>query len=328
MLLSVIVPCFNEEAVIAETNRRLHTALEKLCTDFEIIYVDDGSRDATRQKLKEIRGLDCRVKSIHFSRNFGHQMAVTAGLDHSLGDAVVVIDADLQDPPELIPEMIAKWREGYQIVYGQRERRDGDSAFKRWTAYWFYRILGALTEIAIPVDTGDFRLLDRKVVNILRTMPERHRFLRGIVSWVGFRQYALKFHRDPRFAGETKYALKKMLKLATDGVFSFSTVPLRLAVAGGIASGTIAFFSIIYALALRLFTSIWVTGWTMLFIAISFFSGVQLIFLGIIGEYIGRIFNESKQRPLYIIDEVLGFDDQVAELIDRRSQVHLTGRAR
>jgi dolichol-phosphate mannosyltransferase len=254
---------------------------------------------------------------LSFSRNFGHQIAVTAGLDHATGDAVVLIDADLQDPPAVIIEMVDRWRDGYQVVYGMRTDRPGETRFKLWTAKVFYRLLNRLSDVQIPLDVGDFRLMDRRVVDVLRAMPERDRYLRGMVSWVGFRQIAVMYRREPRFAGESKYPVFKMLKFATDGVISFSIVPLRLAVWAGVAAIFIALAGIIYALVLRLYfsESHWVRGWTSTFVAILFLGGTQLIFLGFIGEYIGRIYGEVKRRPLYIVQDRLGFEKTGARTI-------------
>ena len=312
MLVSVVVPCFNEEPVIRETHVQLLSVLEQLEDGaFEILYVNDGSSDQTRDILEEIQASDSRVKVLGFSRNFGHQIAVTAGLDHALGDVVVLIDADLQDPPAVILEMIDRWRDGYQVVYGMRTDRSGETRFKLWTAKVFYRLLNRLSDVRIPLDVGDFRLMDRKVVDALRSMPERDRYLRGMVSWVGFRQIAVMYKREPRFAGESKYPIFKMLKFATDGIISFSIVPLRLAVWAGVAAIFLAFAGIIYALVLRLYFSEthWVRGWTSTFVAILFLGGTQLIFLGFIGEYIGRIYGEVKRRPLYLLQERIGFEE-------------------
>lgn len=311
MLVSVVVPCYNEDAVIRETHSRLLAVLEQLGgAAFEILYVNDGSSDHTLDILEEIQAGDNRVRVLSFSRNFGHQVAVTAGLDHALGDAVVLIDADLQDPPAVILEMVERWRDGYHVVYGMRIDRSGETRFKMWTAKLFYRLLNRLSDVKIPLDVGDFRLMDRKVVDALGAMPERDRYLRGMVSWVGFKQIAVMYKREPRFAGDSKYPVFKMLKFATDGIISFSIVPLRLAVWAGVAAIFLAFAGIVYALVLRLYFSEthWVRGWTSTFVAILFLGGTQLIFLGFIGEYIGRIYGEVKRRPLYILQERLGFE--------------------
>lgn len=308
--LSVVIPCFNEEDVISETMKRLMVFCAELKgLDVELIFVDDGSRDRTRDLLKAYASKDTRIKIIGFARNFGHQVAVTAGMDAAKGDAVALIDADLQDPPEVMHEMIAKWREGFDVVYGTRTDRPGESAFKLATARGFYRLLNKLSDVAIPLDTGDFRLMSRNVVDTLRAMPERDRFVRGMVSWVGFKQTALPYRRAQRFAGESKYPLRKMLRFATDGILSFSTKPLQMSVAMGMVCALIALLGIFYALFLRLFTNIWVEGWTALMIAVLFIGGVQLISVGILGEYVGRIYNEIKNRPLYVVQEYLGFDE-------------------
>lgn len=313
--LSVVIPCYNEEEVIGETIKRLKTFCAELVNlDVELIFVDDGSRDRTRELLKNYALADSRVRVIGFARNFGHQIAVTAGIDAACGDAVVLIDADLQDPPEVVHEMVAKWREGYDVVYGTRTERPGESVFKLATARCFYRLLNKLSDVPIPLDTGDFRLMSRSVVDTLRSMPERDRFVRGMVSWVGFKQTALPYKRAERFAGESKYPLRKMLRFATDGILSFSTKPLQLSVGLGMLSSTLALAGIVYAIWLRLFTNIWVEGWTALMVAVLFLGGVQLICVGILGEYIGRIYNEVKSRPLYVVQEYVGFNQDGPEM--------------
>jgi polyisoprenyl-phosphate glycosyltransferase len=310
-LISIVVPCYNEEEVLPAAHERISKAMQSLDVfDYELIYVDDGSRDKTPQIMRELQSSDQRVRVIRFSRNFGHQIAVTAGLDAAEGDAVVLIDADLQDPPEIIPEMVARWREGYDVAYGQRSRRQGESAFKLLTAKIFYRLFNRLTAIDLPLDTGDFRLMDRKVVDAVRQMPEHDRFLRGMITWIGFRQVAVPYSRAPRSAGESKYPLFKMLRFAMDGILSFSLVPLRLAIGMGLLGFGVAMLGVLYALFVRLFTGVWVSGWASLFIAVLFLGGTQLICLGVIGEYIGRIYFEAKQRPLYLIMDRLGFADQ------------------
>ena len=319
-LLSVIIPCYNEEEVIGETIKRLNSFCASLTDlDVELIFVDDGSRDRTRALLKGFAAEDARIKLICFARNFGHQIAVTAGIDAAHGDAVVLIDADLQDPPEVILQMVEKWREGYDVVYGTRTERPGESRFKLATARGFYRLLNRLSEVPIPLDTGDFRLMDRRVADTLRAMPERDRFIRGMVSWVGFRQTALPYQRAERLAGESKYPLRRMLRFATDGILSFSTKPLQISIALGMFAAFLSVLGVLYALYMRLFTHIWVEGWTALMIAILFLGGTQLISVGILGEYIGRIYAEIKQRPLYIVQEYWGFDD--AEPVLSRSPV-------
>ncbi|HLN96967.1 MAG TPA: glycosyltransferase family 2 protein [Pyrinomonadaceae bacterium] len=311
MLISVIVPCYDEELVIDETNRELFVVLAGIAdTEFEIIYVDDGSRDKTLDILRKIQSGDRRVRVLGLSRNFGHQLAVSAGLEYAAGDAVVIIDADLQDPPEVIPEMIARWRDGYQVVYGLRAQRAGETNFKLWTAKAFYRLINCISEIEIPLDVGDFRVLDRKVVDVLLGMPERDRFLRGMVSWIGFRQVGVLYDRKPRRAGESKYPLMRMLRFAVDSVISFSFAPLRLAIWGGFIALAASFAGIVYALAIRLYTTDWVKGWASIFTAVLFLGGVQLITLGIVGEYVGRIYAEVKLRPLFVVRERLGFDEE------------------
>ena len=306
---SIVVPLYNEEEVIAESHKRLSEAMERCGGEYELIFVNDGSRDGTMELAREIARKDNNVKIISFSRNFGHQVAITAGMNEASGKAVVVIDADLQDPPLVILDMIAKWKEGYEVVYGKRIGRKGETAFKKATASVFYRVLNKLTDVDIPVDAGDFRLLDRKVIEALKSLPERNRYVRGLVSWVGFRQTAVEYVREERFAGQTKYPLRKMLRFATDALTSFSYKPLKLsAIIGGILA-LCSFAYLIVVLYLRLFTDVTITGWASLAVISLFFNGVVLIMLGIIGEYIGRIYDESKGRPLYIIGEEIGFGD-------------------
>jgi dolichol-phosphate mannosyltransferase len=309
-VLTVIVPCFNEEAVIASTYERLISALRQLTgIGYRILFVDDGSRDRTLELLRQFQATDSQVRVLSLSRNFGHQIAVTAGLEHAEGDAVAVIDADLQDPPEALLDMVAAWRGGADVAYAVRVERDGESWFKLVTARAFYRLINRMSDTAIPLDTGDFRLMDRRVVNGLLAMPERDRFLRGMVAWVGYRQEPIPIQRAPRAAGVTHYPLRRMVRFAVDGILSFSMTPLRMATALGFISAGLALAGIVYALVLRLLTDIWVEGWTLLFIAVLFIGGVQLIVLGIQGEYLGRIYGEVKSRPLYLLKERLGFTD-------------------
>jgi dolichol-phosphate mannosyltransferase len=306
-LISIVIPCFNEEEVIAETHRRLRLlAEENDAFDFELIFVDDGSKDGTLSILRSIVGIDRRARVISFSRNFGHQLAVTAGIDHARGEAVVLIDADLQDPPDVVTKMLEKWQDGYQVVYGVRADRLGESFFKRWSAHAFYRVLNHLSDTPIPLDTGDFRLMDRAVVDVLKTLPERDRFVRGLVSWVGFRQVALPYLRAERLAGTTKYPLRKMIRFASDGIISFSTRPLKMAMLAGILCAGMACMGIFAALVVRLTTNNWVPGWTATIITVLFLGGVQLVCTGILGEYVGRTYMQSKDRPLYIIGEQIG----------------------
>jgi polyisoprenyl-phosphate glycosyltransferase len=310
--ISVVVPCFNEQDGINACHERLTSVLIHLGSSYEIIYVDDGSTDQTPSILSRLETRDKHVVVLQLSRNFGHQQAVTAGLDASSGLATVIIDSDLQDPPELIPEMVALWRNGYQVVYGVRSTREGETLFKLWTAQLFYRAINKLSDVSIPLDTGDFRLLDRCVVDALGRMPERHRLLRAMSGWAGFNQIGIPYKRAPRYAGETKYPLGKMLSLATDGIVSFSVVPLRLVTLTGFVSAGLAFLGIIYSLCVRLFTHSWVRGWAISFIGMLFLAGVQLLSLGILGEYIGRIYTESKQRPLYLLRDKLATSTQTA----------------
>jgi polyisoprenyl-phosphate glycosyltransferase len=312
MLLSVIIPCFNEELVIRETHRRLENALDGLPgLEYELIYVDDGSKDQTPQILAELHGMARSTRVIRLSRNFGHQIAVTAGLESASGDAVVIIDADLQDPPEVIGDMLERWREGFHVAYGLRLERTGETRFKLWTAKTFYRLINYLSDTEIPLDTGDFRLMDRKVVDALLAMPERDRFLRGMISWIGFRQTSVPYRREPRHGGQSKYPLMKMVRFATDGILSFSIIPLKLAIWIGFASIGLALAGIILAVlerAYKLYDINLGRGWASIFIAVLFMGGVQLLTLGIIGEYLGRIYTEVKRRPLYVVQERLGFE--------------------
>jgi len=308
-ILSVVAPCFNEEGVLHELYRRISQVLDGSGETWELVLVNDGSRDRTPEIMRELHAQDERVKVVDFARNFGHQIAVTAGMDYAQGDAVVLIDADLQDPPELILEMLAKWRAGYEVVYAIRAERKGETWFKEFTAKIFYRIIYKITDIDIPMDTGDFRLMDRKVVNALKTMHEKHRFMRGMSVWVGFRQTGVKYVRAERYAGETKYPLKKMLKFAMDGITSFSYFPLQLATYIGFIAALIAVLGIIVTIILRLSGSHAFLGQATTLVSVLFLGGVQLICLGILGEYLGRIYDEVKGRPLYIVREALGFDE-------------------
>ncbi len=311
-LLSLVIPCFNEQEALRETSKRLAAVLEQAHTTFEIIYVDDGSTDSTPDVLRELQAEDKRVRVIRFSRNFGHQVAITAGMEHAGGLAVVILDADLQDPPEVIPEFLAKWLDGYDVVYGVRSERDGETPFKRWTAKLFYRLMGHLSDVSIPVDTGDFRLMDRRVVNAMLSMPERDRFVRGMVSWLGFSQIGVPYRREARVAGVTKFPVFKMIRFALDAIFSFSTLPLRLATWVGLAASGLSVLGILVVLLDKyLAVPGMVKGWSSTVIAVLFIGGVQLICIGIIGEYVGRIYGESKRRPLYVVRERLGFDTEV-----------------
>jgi dolichol-phosphate mannosyltransferase len=321
MLLSIVIPCHNEAAVLPETHRRLAEVADHLKgkAACEFIFVDDGSRDDTVRVLHELAAADSRLRGLRLSRNFGQQIATTAGLESAAGDAVVVMDADLQDPPELIEAMLARWQEGYHVAYAKRTERTGETAFKILSAKIFYRLVQRISRVSIPSDTGDFRLMDRRVVDAFLRMPEQDRFLRGMVSWVGFRQVAVPYKREVRFAGKTSYPLLRMIRFAIDGIVSFSFAPLRLAVWTGFFAIGCALLGILYAVLLRFFAdpSQWVRGWASIFVAILFMGGVQLISLGIIGEYVGRIYGEVKQRPLYLVWERFGFPDDSVAARDR-----------
>jgi glycosyltransferase involved in cell wall biosynthesis len=306
-VISIVVPVYNEEEVVFESYKRLKGVLESLNEPYELIFVNDGSRDATPVILRRICEADATVHLIDFARNFGHQTAITAGMEYASGEAVIVIDADLQDPPEVIPEMIAKWREGFDVVYGKRAERKGETIFKRFTSAAFYRVLRTLTDVDIPVDTGDFRLIDRKVCDALKQIKERNRYVRGLISWLGFRQTGVEYIRDKRFAGETKYPLKKMLRFAFDAITSFSFKPLKLSSYVGVTVSLGGFAYLMVVVYLKLFTDRTVTGWASMMAVSLFFNGVVLMMLGIIGEYIGRIYDEAKGRPLYVVRETLNF---------------------
>ena len=304
---SVVVPVYNEEAVIMESCRRIRATMAAQGEPFEIIAVNDGSRDQTAALLKELCRQDPVFKLISFSRNFGHQTAITAGMDHASGDAVIIIDADLQDPPEIIPEMIAQWKAGYEVIYGHRIRREGETVGKKITARLYYRLLRRMTDVDIPVDVGDFRLIDRKVRDALLAIPEHNRYVRGLISWLGFRQTFVDYVREPRFAGETKYPLRKMVKLAVDGIASFSYKPLRIGIGLGVAISAGSFLFLLFIFISRLFNLVVMErGWASLMCVMLFLFGIVLIVLGIIGEYIARIFEEVKGRPLYIICDRTG----------------------
>lgn len=299
--LSVIVPVHNEEGNIFPLHDRLKAVLEGIGLHYELIFVNDGSRDASLLRLYELAAQQPRVRYIQLSRNFGHQIAVTAGLDHCRGAAAVIIDADLQDPPELIAELWAKYKEGFQVVYARRRSRKGESLLKKWTAKAFYRLMRRMTNIEIPLDTGDYRIIDRKVIDVLKQMPEQNKFLRGQISWIGFRQTFVDYDRDERKAGRTSYTYAKMIRLALDGITAFSEVPLRLITLLGFAVSGLAFLLIIYSLISYFFLDNYVRGWASQMISILFIGGIQLIGIGIIGEYIARIGANVRQRPLYVI---------------------------
>ena len=303
MEISEIVPSYNEKKNVPLIYKRLTDTLSKISDKYEIIFVNDCSKDSTLSVIKQISEKDSHVKYISFSRNFGHQIAVSAGLDMCKGKAVVIIDGDLQDPPELILEMYKKYQEGYKVVYAKRKTREGETWFKKATAKLFYRFLAAMTSIEIPVDVGDFRLIDKVIVNHLRNMPEKSKYIRGQISWIGYKQTFVEYHRDARLYGKTNYPLKKMLRLAFDGITAFSDKPLKMASAIGIISAILSLLAIVYALISHFIFDSAVSGWTSLIISVLFIGGVQLITIGIIGEYIARINNDVRNRPLYIIEE-------------------------
>ena len=317
-LISLVFPIFNEEAVLPILLSRLDALLpelEKNGDTIEVLFVNDGSHDSSLAQLREAARSRRWVRVLSFSRNFGHQIAVTAGMHHAAGAAVVLLDADLQDPPELLPEMIRLWREeGWEVVYGKRRSREGETAFKLLTASIFYKTLQRLTSVAIPENTGDFRLMDRKVVEALNAMGEQHRFLRGMAAWVGFKQYPLEYDRPARAAGETKYPFRKMFKLAMDAVTGFSYAPLKLSrdLGAFVALGAIV-YGVIQAVRYAIAPNSFEPGWTSIIVVLSLLSGVQLFTLGLIGEYIGRIYDEVKGRPLYLLSEKLGFSEAQSE---------------
>ena len=314
--ISVVIPMYYEEEVVDICYKRVVNNLKKLSDkySYEIIFINDGSKDSTLEILKKIASNDNNVKIISFSRNFGHQAAVTAGIRNVTGDAIIIMDADLQDPPELFEGMIEKWEEGYEVVYGKRKTREGESIFKLLTARMFYNTLNKLSEIEIPKDTGDFRLVDRKVIDVIATLPEHNKFLRGLFSWVGFNQYAYEYNRVNRVAGKTKYPFKKMFKLATDGILSFSAKPLKIVGAIGIFSVIVSIIILIYSIVSYMFKLNSLTpGWTSIMCTMTFIGGIILISLGMIGEYIARIYEESLGRPEYIIDELINFKGEEYE---------------
>jgi polyisoprenyl-phosphate glycosyltransferase len=301
---SIVAPIFNEFENIPELYRRVSEVMDTTGESWEFILVDDGCTDGSTDRIRELAIKDGRVRPVIFARNFGHQIAVTAGMDYARGDAVVIIDADLQDPPEVILDLARKWKEGYEVVYAVRAEREGETKFKLWTASLFYRLIYRITDVKIPLDTGDFRLIDRKVVNVMNGMREKHRFLRGMGAWVGFKQIGVEYKRAARYSGETKYPLKKMLRLAINAITGFSYFPLQLATYFGFISAGLAILAIPVIVTLRLVGAThFFEGQTTTLVAVLFLGGVQLISLGILGEYIGRIYDEAKGRPLYIVRE-------------------------
>lgn len=314
-LLSIVVPVFSEEAVIEEFYRRTKSMLGGLSADLdhEIIFIDDGSRDRSLPVLKALAAKDGRVRIISFSRNFGHQIALTAGIDHARGEALVIIDADLQDPPEVVPGMVARWREGYKVVYGVREKRKGENAFKLLTAKVFYRLIRGFSDTDMPVDAGDFRLIDRAVARELKSIREENRYIRGLVSWVGFPQTSITYERDRRYAGKTKFTLRKMMKFAVDAILSFSDKPLKMSAVLGFLITFVSFVLALRILLGKLFNpSLAVSGWTSLILTVLFIGGIQLLSLGILGLYVGRQYSEVKRRPLYVVAEKVGFEEENA----------------
>ena len=307
-ILSLVLPIYNEEEIIPELDRRLRAFFADVGGDvaesWEVIFVNDGSKDSSLALLKALADSEPRYKVISFARNFGHQMAITAGMDRANGDAVVVMDADLQDPPEVVKQMVARWREGFDVVFAIRSRRHGETAFKKLTAAVYYRVLRAmLGGFSIPADAGDFRLMSRPVVLTLRALREQHRFVRGLVAWVGFRQSSVTYERPARFAGETKYPLRKMLRFAVDGITSFSTVPLRMAIWLGVLAGVTAMAGGVWAVWEKVFGKGVIQGWTTIMILVGLGSSAQLLMTGILGEYVGRIYEEVKRRPLYVVQD-------------------------
>jgi len=298
---SIIAPIYNELESLPELYRRVTTVMDDNGESWELVLVDDGSTDGSTEKILELAKQDDHVRAVIFARNFGHQIAITAGWDYARGRAIVIIDADLQDPPEIIPELAKKWKEGYEVVYAVRAEREGEAWFKKLTAAFFYRLIYLITDVKIPLDTGDCRLMDRKVVDVLKQMPERHRFPRGMSAWVGFRQVGVPYKRAARYGGVTKYPFKKMLKLALNAITSFSYFPLQVATFFGFASAGLAILAIPVVIYLRVAGIPQFTGQATTLIAVLFLGGVQLISLGILGEYIGRLYDEAKGRPLYIV---------------------------
>jgi dolichol-phosphate mannosyltransferase len=303
--ISVVVPMFNEEAGAAECVKRLTQVLEGMPFRYEIIFVNDGSRDRTLENLKAQKSANPNIKIVDLSRNFGHQLAITAGIDLAQGDAVIVIDGDLQDPPELFPEMAAKWQEGYDVVHAKRRKREGETTFKLLTAKIYYRLIREIAHVDIPVDVGDFRLMSRRAVDALKSLREKHRYIRGMVAWLGFNQTTVEYDRSARFAGQTHYPLSRMLSFSWIGLTSFSIVPLRLATFCGLLSALAGFLYGIYALIVKYVFHTAIIGWTSIVILILLLGGIQLLCLGIIGEYVGKLYEESKNRPLYLVKDII-----------------------
>lgn len=325
---SFVLPVYNEEETLPELHTRMCALLDQLDGPAEVILVDDGSRDRSYPLMIGINATDPRFKVIHFARNFGQQIALSAGMDLASGQAVVLMDADLQDPPEVVLQMAAKWREGYDLVYAQRERRENETWFKKKTSQLFYRTLKYMTEVDVPLDTGDFRLIDRRALDAFRAMRERGRYVRGMFGWIGFKQTGVTYVRPGRFAGETKYPLMKLIRLALDGIISFSNLPLRMVLQVGFLVSVVSFCAGITAIVIKLSGAYAVSGWASLVVFVSFIGGVQLTVLGVMGEYVGRIYEEVKHRPLYLVRELHGFDEELGgpNLLSTRIERRLSGR--
>lgn len=311
-MYSIIIPIYNEQETIPELLQRLAVVMKSLSEPAEVIFVDDGSKDTSFAQLEAAHRSDPRLKIIRFSRNFGHQIAISAALDVARGDAVILMDGDLQDPPELLPQMIEQWKQGAHVVYTVKKSRK-ENPLKRLAFKSFYRVLHALSTVNIPMDAGNFSLLDRCVVEVMRKMPERHRYISGLRAWIGFKQVGITYDRSPRFAGEPQMSLRRLVHLAMDGIFSFSNVPLRVAVYVGFVSALISFVGGFYVIYEKLFTDKAILGWTSTIVSITFLGGMILMTLGVIGEYIGRIYDEVKQRPLYVVREMVGFEQQKSD---------------
>jgi glycosyltransferase involved in cell wall biosynthesis len=303
-----VIPVYNEEETLSELHRRLTAVIDELDGETEILFVDDASSDRSLELLRDLQRHDPRIKVIRLARNFGHQVAITAGLDFALGDAVVVMDADLQDPPEVVPDLVARWRDGYEVVYAVREQREGEGWLKRTTAAWFYRVLRRLASVDMPVDVGDFRLVDRAALDAFRSMRERGRYVRGMFAWVGFQQTGVSYRRPERYAGEPKYSFRRSLRLAVDGIVSFSNAPLRLALVWGFVFSFASFVVGIAAIVAKLAGAFVVPGWASIVVVVSFLGGIQLTLMGMMGLYIGRIYEEVKARPLYVVREAYGLE--------------------
>jgi dolichol-phosphate mannosyltransferase len=311
-----VIPVLDERETLPELARRLTTVLDALDGSAEVVLVDDGSTDGSFDVMRKLHEADPRFRALRLSRNFGHQIAITAGLEHAVGQAVIIMDGDLQDPPEVVLALAAKWREGFDVVYAVRDERDGESRVKLATASWFYRLMGRMSEVDIPVDAGDFRLVDRRVVDAVKAMPEHRRYLRGMFAWVGYDQVGVHYSREARHAGRTKFPMRKMLGFAADGIVSFSTVPLRMAMTLGFIVSGLSFMAALYGLASKFIGHV-VPGWASIVISMGLLGGVQLVVLGVMGEYIARIHDEVKQRPLYLLRDQVGADEAMPQVARR-----------